>query len=123
MIEEELRYLVTTGFADDPGGYYAALGRSTTTAPTGSETHLRQGCTVVVLAVVTRSSSAPSCMSMTGSPLYPTAVVPGVTSVSAATAAVATGLCRHEDTLTILPGTCRCPNSHDGWPTPMPPSS
>jgi precorrin-2 C20-methyltransferase/precorrin-3B C17-methyltransferase len=43
------------------------------------------------------------------SPLYPTAVVPGVTSVSAATAAVATGLCRHEDTLTILPGTLPVP--------------
>ena len=38
-----------------------------------------------------------------------TAVVPGVTSVSAATAAVATGLCRHEDTLTILPGTLPVP--------------
>ena len=36
---------------------------------------------------------------------YDTAIVPGVTSVSGSVAAVATGLCRHEDVLTVLPGT------------------
>ena len=40
---------------------------------------------------------------------YDTAVVPGVTSVSGSAAAVATGLCRHEDVLTILPGTLPVP--------------
>ena len=110
VIEEELRYPVTTGFADDPAGYYAALGAFYDDCADRLETHLRQGCTVVVLAVGDPLFFG-SFMYVHDrlSPLYPTAVVPGVTSVSAATAAVATGLCRHEDTLTILPGTLPVP--------------
>ena len=110
VIEEELRDPVTTGFADDPGGYYAALGAFYDDCADRLETHLRQGCTVVVLAVGDPLFFG-SFMYVHDrlSPLYPTAVVPGVTSVSAATAAVATGLCRHEDTLTILPGTLPVP--------------
>ena len=88
VIEEELRYPVTTGFADHPGGYYAALGAFYDDCADRLETHLRQGCTVVVLAVGDPLFFG-SFMYVHDrlSPLYPTAVVPGVTSVSAATAA------------------------------------
>ena len=47
-------------------------------------------------------------------------IVPGVTSVSAAAAAAATPLVRHEDVLTVLPGTLGVPSSPGGWPTPRP---
>src|SRR5580765_5405436 len=40
---------------------------------------------------------------------FPTEVVPGVTSVSAAAAAAGTPLVRHEDVLTVLPGTLPTP--------------
>ena len=57
-----------------------------------------------------RSSTARTCISMTG---WPTAIrarlVPGVTSISAAAAAIATPLARHEDILTVLPGTLPVP--------------
>lgn len=110
VVEEELRYPVTTGFTDHPRGYYGALADFYDECSERLETHLAAGRTVVVIAV--------------GDPLffgsfmyvhdrlslrYPTEVVPGITSLSAATAAVATGLCRHEDTLTVLPGTLPVP--------------
>ena len=40
---------------------------------------------------------------------YPSEVVPGVTAVSASTAASATPVSRHEDVLTVLPGTLPVP--------------
>ncbi len=40
---------------------------------------------------------------------YPSELVPGVTSISAAATAVATPLARHEDILTVLPGTLPVP--------------
>ncbi len=43
------------------------------------------------------------------SPLYPTEVVPGVTALSGATAVAAQPLSRHEDVLTVLPGTLPVP--------------
>ncbi|WP_370892698.1 precorrin-2 C(20)-methyltransferase [Janibacter sp. GXQ6167] len=109
-IEEELRYPVTTGFADHPGGYYAALADFYDECSDRLEAHLAAGRSVVVLAVGDPLFFG-SFMYVHDrlSPRYPTEVVPGVTSVSAATAAVATGLCRHEDTLTVLPGTLPTP--------------
>ncbi len=40
---------------------------------------------------------------------FPTEVVPGITAMAAATAAVGSGLSRHEDTVTVLPGTLPVP--------------
>lgn len=40
---------------------------------------------------------------------YPTEVVPGVTAFSAAAAAAGTPLCKHDDVLTVLPGTLPAP--------------
>ncbi len=110
VLEEELRYPVTTGMTEHPLGYYGALAEFYDECSARLETHLAAGRTVVVLAVGDPLFFG-SFMYVHDrlSPRYPTEVVPGITSLSAATAAVATGLCRHEDTLTVLPGTLSVP--------------
>ena len=110
VIEEELRYPVTADFAEQSGDYYTALGEFYDECADRLQGHLARGRSVVVLAIGDPLFFG-SFMYVHDrlSPHYPTEVVPGVTSVSAATAAVATGLCRHEDTLTILPGTLPVP--------------
>lgn len=110
VLEEELRYPVTTGMTDHPRGYYGALADFYDECSERLEAHLAAGRTVVVLAVGDPLFFG-SFMYVHDrlSPRYPTEVVPGITSLSAATAAVATGLCRHEDTLTVLPGTLAVP--------------
>ena len=109
-IEEELRYPVTTGATDHPGGYRGAIAEFYEEAAERLATHLEQGCDVVLLAE--------------GDPLFygsfmymhdrlaarfPTEIVPGVTSVSAASAAAAAPLARQTDVLTVLPGTLPVP--------------
>ncbi len=106
VVEEELVYPVTTGTTDHPGGYYGALADFYAECAERLRAHLAAGRSVVVIAE--------------GDPLFygsfmyvhdalredfPTEVVPGITAMAAASAAVGTGLCRHEDTLTVLPGT------------------
>jgi len=110
VLEELLVYPVTTGTTDHPLGYHGLMADFYDASAERLAAHLDSGRNVVVLAE--------------GDPLfygtymylhdrlaarYDTAVVPGVTSVSGSAAAVATGLCRHEDVLTILPGTLPVP--------------
>jgi precorrin-2 C20-methyltransferase / precorrin-3B C17-methyltransferase len=110
VVEELLVYPVTTGSTDHPLGYHGLMADFYDESADRLAAHLDSGRNVVVLAE--------------GDPLfygtymylhdrladrYDTAVVPGVTSVSGSAAAVATGLCRHEDVLTILPGTLPVP--------------
>ncbi|MBW8729571.1 MAG: precorrin-2 C(20)-methyltransferase [Terrabacter sp.] len=110
VAEELLVYPVTTGPTDHPLGYHGLMADFYDESADRLAAHLDSGRNVVVLAE--------------GDPLfygtymylhdrlagrYDTAVVPGVTSVSGSAAAVATGLCRHEDVLTILPGTLPVP--------------
>lgn len=106
VIEEELSYPVTTGDVEHPGGYYAALDDFYAQCASRLALHLEAGRTVVVLAE--------------GDPLFygsfmylhdrlahrfATEIVPGVTALAGATAAAAMPLARHEDVLTVLPGT------------------
>lgn len=106
VVEEPLVYPVTTGTTDHPGGYYGALSDFYDECAERFRAHLRAGRSVVCLAE--------------GDPLFygsfmyvhdllredfPTQVVPGVTAMAAASAAVGLGLSRHEDTVTVLPGT------------------
>ncbi len=106
VVEEALVYPVTTGTTDHPGGYYGALSEFYDTCAERFRAHLKAGRSVVCLAE--------------GDPLFygsfmyvhdllreefPTEVVPGITAMAAATAAVGSGLSRHEDTVTVLPGT------------------
>ncbi|WSS42876.1 precorrin-2 C(20)-methyltransferase [Streptomyces sp. NBC_01187] len=105
-IEEALVYPVTTETTDHPGGYRGALEEFYAEAAERLAAHLDAGRTVAVLAE--------------GDPLfygsymhmhkrlahrYPTEVIPGVTSVSAAAARLGTPLSEGEEALTVLPGT------------------
>ncbi|WP_328536245.1 precorrin-2 C(20)-methyltransferase [Streptomyces sp. NBC_00344] len=105
-IEEALVYPVTTEATDHPGGYRGALDEFYEQASARLAAHLSAGRTVAVLAE--------------GDPLFygsyqhmhkrlahrfPTEVIPGVTSVSAAAARLGEPLVEAEEVLTILPGT------------------
>ncbi|MGW1882701.1 precorrin-2 C(20)-methyltransferase [Streptomyces sp. NPDC001970] len=105
-IEERLMYPVTVETTDHPGGYRGALDDFYEEAAERLAAHLDAGRTVAVLAE--------------GDPLfygsyqhmhkrlahrYPTEVIPGVTSVSAAAARLGKPLCEAEEVLTIIPGT------------------
>ncbi|MBO8196341.1 precorrin-2 C(20)-methyltransferase [Streptomyces oryzae] len=105
-VEEALVYPVTTESTDHPGGYRGALEEFYAEASARLAAHLDAGRTVAVLAE--------------GDPLfygsymhmhkrlahrYPTEVIPGVTSVSAAAARLGTPLSEAEEALTVLPGT------------------
>ncbi|GAA0937796.1 precorrin-2 C(20)-methyltransferase [Actinocorallia libanotica] len=110
VIEERLVYPVTTGTTDHPGGYAGAIAQFYEESAERLARHLTAGRDVVLL-----SEGDPlfygSYMYMHDrlSPRFPAEIVPGVTSVSAATAAIASPLVRHTDVLTILPGTLPVP--------------
>ncbi|WP_033217414.1 precorrin-2 C(20)-methyltransferase [Kitasatospora phosalacinea] len=106
QVEERLMYPVTVETTDHPGGYRGALDDFYREAAERLAAHLDAGRDVVVLAE--------------GDPLfygsyqhmhkrlahrYPTEVVPGVTSISAAAARLGTPLVEAEEILTIIPGT------------------
>ncbi|MFF7991141.1 precorrin-2 C(20)-methyltransferase [Kitasatospora xanthocidica] len=106
QVEEKLVYPLTVETTDHPGGYRGALDDFYEEAADRLAAHLDAGRDVVVLAE--------------GDPLfygsyqhmhkrlahrYPTEVVPGVTSVSAAAARLGQPLTEAEETLTVIPGT------------------
>jgi precorrin-2 C20-methyltransferase/precorrin-3B C17-methyltransferase len=106
QIEEQLVYPLTVETTDHPGGYAGAMSDFYTASAARLAAHLDAGRDVVVLAE--------------GDPMfygsymhmhkrlcerYPTEVIPGVTSVSAASAVVGRPLVEGEEILTILPGT------------------
>jgi len=110
VLEEALVYPVTTGETLHVNGYRGAIDEFYDRSADRLAVHLSAGRTVVVLCE--------------GDPLFygsymylhdrlrdrfPAEVIPGVTSVSAAAAAAGTPLVRHEDVLTILPGTLPTP--------------
>jgi precorrin-2 C20-methyltransferase/precorrin-3B C17-methyltransferase len=110
VIEESLVYPVTTGETAHANGYRGAIEDFYDESAQRLARHLAAGRTVVVLC-----EGDPMFY---GSYMYlhdrlsgrfPTEVVPGVTSVSAAAAAAGTPLVRHEDVLTVLPGTLPTP--------------
>jgi precorrin-2 C20-methyltransferase len=106
QIEEPLLYPLTTETTDHPGGYQGALDDFYVECAARLAAHLDAGRTVVVLCE--------------GDPLfygsymhmhkrlahrYPTEVVPGVTSVSAAASVLGRPLVERDEILTVLPGT------------------
>ncbi|WP_344450265.1 precorrin-2 C(20)-methyltransferase, partial [Actinocorallia aurantiaca] len=109
-VEEQLVYPVTTGSTEHPGGYAGAMAEFYERCAERLAAHLKAGRSVVLL-----SEGDPlfygSYMYMHDrlSPDFPTEIVPGVTSLSAAAAAVASPLVRHTDVLTVLPGTLPVP--------------
>ena len=106
QIEEHLIYPVTTEVTDHPGGYAGAIEDFYAEATRRIAAHLDAGRNVALLAE--------------GDPLFYSSymhlhtrltrrfnavIVPGVTSVSAASAAIATPLVTGDEVLSILPGT------------------
>lgn len=106
QLEEHLVYPVTTEATNHPGGYAGALEDFYADATERIATHLDAGRNVALLAE--------------GDPLFYSSymhlhtrltrrfnavIVPGVTSVSAASAAVATPLVAGDQVLSVLPGT------------------
>jgi precorrin-2 C20-methyltransferase / precorrin-3B C17-methyltransferase len=106
QIEIAMTYPVTTERSDHPGGYEGALREFYDDAASELAAHLDAGRDVAVLCE--------------GDPFfygsymyiherlaarYPTEVIAGVTSFSAAAAATGTPLARRDDILTVLPGT------------------
>ncbi len=110
VIEELLRYPVTTGASDHPDGYYGAMTTFYDDSADRLAAHLDAGRNVVVLAEgdpLFYSSYGYLHDRLAGS--YSCQIVPGVTSLSATSAAVPVALGRHEDVLTVLPGTLPVP--------------
>jgi precorrin-2 C20-methyltransferase/precorrin-3B C17-methyltransferase len=108
--EELLIYPVTTGNTGHPLGYHGAIADFYDESAERLGKHLDAGRTVVVLAE--------------GDPLFYSSymylhdrlaarfecqIVPGVTSMTAAAASIGLPLARHEDVLTVLPGTLAVP--------------
>jgi precorrin-2 C20-methyltransferase / precorrin-3B C17-methyltransferase len=106
QIEEQLVYPVTTEPADHPGGYEAAIEEFYEQAAARLTAHLAEGRDVVLLAEgdpLFYSSYMHMHKRISGR--FRTEIVPGVTSVSAASAALAMPLVEGDDVLTVLPGT------------------
>ncbi|NLU84947.1 precorrin-3B C(17)-methyltransferase [Rhodococcus sp. HNM0569] len=106
QIEEHLVYPVTTETIDHPGGYHGAMEEFYEAAAERLAVHLAAGRDVALLAA--------------GDPLFYSSymhmhkrlahrfdaeVVPGITSISAASAALGTPLVEGDEVLTVLPGT------------------
>jgi precorrin-2 C20-methyltransferase / precorrin-3B C17-methyltransferase len=106
QIEEHLVYPVTTETVDHPGGYQGAIDDFYLEASETLAAHLAAGRSVALLAA--------------GDPLFYSSymhmhkrlcdrfdaeVIPGVTSISAASAALGVPLVERDEVLTILPGT------------------
>lgn len=106
VVEEELRYPVTTGTTDHPGGYAGAMADFYEASAARLAVHLDAGLHVVLLAEGDPMFYG-SAMYMHDrlAERYPTEIVPGVPSFAAATAAVSSPLVRQTDVLTVLPGT------------------
>ena len=104
--EEILRYPVTTEGTEHPGGYAAVMAQFYEEVTERLAAHLERGRDVVVLCegdpafygsyqhLHTRLSGR-----------FAASIVPGISSVSAAAAAVGVPLVQHDETLTVLPGT------------------
>lgn len=106
QIEEHLVYPVTTEATDHPGGYAGAIEDFYVEATARIAAHLDAGRNVALLAEgdpLFYSSYMHLHTRLTER--FDAVIVPGVTSVSAASAAVATPLVAGDEVLSVLPGT------------------
>src|SRR6476619_3299805 len=106
QIEEHLGYPVTTETTDHPGGYSGAIEAFYRQAADRIAAHLDAGRDVALLAEgdpLFYSSYMHMHTRLTER--FNAVIVPGVTSVSAASAATGTPLVEGDEVLTIIPGT------------------
>ncbi|MGW4247556.1 precorrin-3B C(17)-methyltransferase [Nocardia sp. NPDC004722] len=106
QLEEHLVYPVTTETTDHPGGYQGAIDEFYEQAAAVLADHLSAGRTVALLAAGDPLFySSFMHMHRRLADRFDTEIIPGVTSVSAASAALGTPLVEDKQVLTILPGT------------------
>ncbi|MFZ2512524.1 MAG: precorrin-2 C(20)-methyltransferase [Gordonia sp. (in: high G+C Gram-positive bacteria)] len=106
QVEERLMYPLTVETTDHPGGYAGAMADFYTESAARLAAHLTAGRDVVVLAEGDPLFfSSYMHMHKRLSDRFAAEIVPGVTSVSAASAALGIPLVEGEETLTVLPGT------------------
>ncbi|UGT58392.1 precorrin-3B C(17)-methyltransferase [Nocardia asteroides] len=106
QIEEHLVYPVTTETTDHPGGYQGAIDEFYEQAAARLAVHLAAGRTVALLAAGDPLFySSYMHMHRRLADRFEAEIVPGITSVSAASAALGTPLVEGEQVLTVLPGT------------------
>lgn len=104
--EEHLIYPVTTETTDHPGGYQGAIDEFYEQAAERLAEHLAAGRDVALLAAGDPLFySSYMHMHRRLADRFEAEIVPGVTSVSAASAALGTPLVEGEQVLTVLPGT------------------
>lgn len=106
QIEERLMYPVTVEATDHPGGYRGALDDFYAASADTLACHLRAGRDVCLLAEgdpLFFSSYMHMHKRLAGE--FDTEIVPGVTSVSGASAALGLPLVEGEEILTVVPGT------------------
>ncbi len=104
--EEQLVYPVTTETIEHPGGYEGAIADFYTDAAERLMTHLRAGRDVVLLAEGDPLFfSSYMHMHKRIAAHFRTEIVPGITSIAAAAAAIGQPLVEGNDVLTVLPGT------------------
>lgn len=106
QIEEHLVYPVTVETTDHPGGYQGAIDEFYEQAAARLAGHLAAGRTVALLAAGDPLFySSYMHMHRRLADRFEAEIVPGITSVSAASAALGTPLVEGEQVLTVLPGT------------------
>ncbi|MCU1643943.1 MAG: precorrin-2 C(20)-methyltransferase [Nocardia sp.] len=106
QLEEHLVYPVTTETTDHPGGYQGAIDEFYETAAARLAEHLAAGRSVALLAAGDPLFySSFQHMHRRLADHFDTEIIPGVTSVSAASAALGTPLVEGDQVLTVLPGT------------------
>lgn len=106
QIEEKLVYPLTTETTDHPRGYQGAIDEFYAESAARIAAHLDAGRNVALLAEgdpLFYSSYMHMHKRLAGT--YETEIIPGVTSVSAASAAIQTPLVERDEILTVLPGT------------------
>ncbi|WP_225731784.1 MULTISPECIES: precorrin-2 C(20)-methyltransferase [unclassified Nocardia] len=106
QLEEHLVYPVTTETTDHPGGYQGAIDEFYEQAAKRLAAHLSAGRSVALLAAGDPLFySSYMHMHRRLADQFETEIVPGITSVSAAAAALGTPLVEGDQVLTVLPGT------------------
>ncbi|MBO0855652.1 MAG: precorrin-2 C(20)-methyltransferase [Nocardia sp.] len=106
QLEEHLVYPVTTETTDHPGGYQGAIDQFYEQAAKLLAGHLEAGRTVALLAAGDPLFySSYMHMHRRLADRFDAEIIPGITSVSAASAALGTPLVEGEQVLTVLPGT------------------